>query len=124
MSLVGRDDDLQPLLLDPTRLAITALLGSATWLEFPFVRDAVGTSDSALSKQAALLERAGLLTTRKGYIGKRPRTWLQLTSTGRAMLSAHVEALRRIAERAAATPLRSPSEPTPSQPETLDKFAH
>ncbi len=93
--------DLDALLVDPTRLAIAALLAAAEWAEFPFVRDAVGLSDSALSKQAATLERAGYVEVSKGYIGKRPRTWLKLSEAGRSVLSAHIEELQRIADDAA-----------------------
>lgn len=100
--LAGRDDDLDPLLLDPTRLSVAAFLVALGWTEFSAVRDAVGLSDSALSKQAATLERAGYVGSRKGYVGKRPRTWLRLTDAGRDALSAHVRALQRIVDRSAA----------------------
>lgn len=109
--LAGRDDDLDPLLLDPTRLSITAFLASLTWTEFAAVRDAVGLSDSALSKQAATLERADYVQSRKGYVGKRPRTWLQLTDAGRDALSAHVRALQRIVDRSTAA---APAAPDPA----------
>jgi len=39
-----------------TRLSIVALLASADWIDFAFVRDRLGLSDSALSKQFATLE--------------------------------------------------------------------
>jgi DNA-binding MarR family transcriptional regulator len=108
--LAGRDDDLDPLLLDPTRLSIVAFLVSLSWTEFSAVRDAVGLSDSALSKQASTLERSDYVRSRKGYVGKRPRTWLCLTDAGRDALSAHVRALQRIVDRsaAAAPPAGSP----------------
>ena len=78
-------------------MAITALLAPLQWAEFALVRDEVALSDSALSKQAATLERAGYLEVRKGYVGRRPRTWLSLTSAGRAAYGRHLEALRAIA---------------------------
>ena len=54
-------------------------------------------SDSTLSKQVALLEGVGYVHVKKGYVGKRPRTWLRLTPAGRAALGAHLAALRAIA---------------------------
>jgi hypothetical protein len=33
----------------------------------------------------------------KGYVGKRPRTWLSLTPAGRQAMTRHLEALRAIA---------------------------
>ena len=49
--------ELDQLLLDPTRLAIVSLLTAAEWAEFGFVRDSVGLSDSALSKQVTTLSK-------------------------------------------------------------------
>jgi DNA-binding transcriptional ArsR family regulator len=89
-------------LLDPTRFSIVSLLAATDWAEFGFVRDAVGLSDSALSKQVTTLTRLELVEVDKGYVGKRPRTWLRLSATGRATLAAHVAALQEIAAAATA----------------------
>jgi len=43
----------------PTRLAIVSLLAASEWADFKFIRDSVGLSDSALSKQLTTLEEAG-----------------------------------------------------------------
>ncbi|MDB5065373.1 MAG: transcriptional regulator [Chloroflexi bacterium] len=37
---------------------------------------------------------------RKGYVGKRPRTWLSITPAGRRAFDEHVAALVAIAGRA------------------------
>ena len=94
------NSDLDPLLLDPTRLGIVSLLAGADWCEFGFVRDSVQLSDSALSKQVTTLSKNDYVEVRKGYVGKRPRTWLNLTETGRTTLADHIAALQAIAERA------------------------
>lgn len=86
----------------PVRFSIVAALASVDEAEFSHVRDAIEISDSVLSKQAAQLEGAGYLKARKGYVGKRPRTWLSLTSTGRAAYARHLEALRAIAAMSSA----------------------
>lgn len=91
---------LEPLLLDPTRLTIVSLVSATTWCEFAFVRDHARLSDSALSKQLTTLSGADLVEIRKGYVGKRPRTWVRTTVGGRERLRAHVAALRRIADHA------------------------
>jgi DNA-binding MarR family transcriptional regulator len=98
---VNQPDGLDVRLLDPTRLSLVAVLASTAWAEFPFVRDSVGLTDSALSKQVRTLEAAGYVTIKKGYIGKRPRTWLQLSAAGRHALRDHVAALQRIAQTVA-----------------------
>jgi hypothetical protein len=58
----------------PTRLAIVSLLAAAQWADFKYIRDELGLSDSALSKQLATLESAGYVEIRKGFVGQRPRT--------------------------------------------------
>jgi DNA-binding MarR family transcriptional regulator len=83
----------------PVRFSIMATLAAAEKAEFAYVRDAVEVSDSALSKQAATLEKAGYVKVTKGYVGKRPRTWLSLTAQGRHAFTAHVEALHAIIKR-------------------------
>jgi DNA-binding MarR family transcriptional regulator len=62
------------------------------------VRDTVEVSDSVLSRQVSTLEAAGYVKVRKGYVGKRPRTWLSLTAAGRAAYERHLTALRAIAD--------------------------
>jgi DNA-binding MarR family transcriptional regulator len=80
----------------PTRLSLVSLLAAAEWAEFKYLRDALGLSDSALSKQLSTLEEAGYIQVRKGFVGKRPRTWARLSPTGRAAFTGHVAALQQI----------------------------
>lgn len=84
----------------PTRLSIVSLLAASDWAEFKFVRDTVGLSDSALSKQLTTLEEAGYVEIRKGFIGKRPRTSVKLSRSGRAAFAGHVAALQQIVSQA------------------------
>ena len=87
----------------PTRLAIVALLAASEWAEFKFIRDSVGLSDSALSKQLTTLERAGYVEIRKDFVGKRPRTSARLTKQGRAAFQRHVAALQKVLGRSGAS---------------------
>ena len=80
----------------PVRFSIVAALATVDEAEFGVVRDVVEISDSTLSKQVSVLEGAGYVKVRKGYIGKRPRTWLSLTKVGRRAYTAHLDALRAI----------------------------
>ncbi|MGY1639616.1 winged helix-turn-helix domain-containing protein [Geodermatophilus sp. SYSU D00703] len=84
----------------PVRFSVMATLASAEEAEFGFVRDGVQVSDSLLSKTVSALEKAGYVEVRKGYVGKRPRTWLRLSGRGREAFDAHVAALRAIADGA------------------------
>lgn len=96
------EPDLDPLLLDPTRLSIMSLLAAATWCEFGFVRDSAGLTDPALSKQVANLSKAGYVEVRKGYVGKRPRTWLRASAQGRGQVARHIKGLQAVISQAQA----------------------
>lgn len=85
----------------PVRFSIMATLAGTKEAEFGFVRDTIEVSDSVLSKHVATLEGAGYVFASKGYVGKRPRTWLELTERGRRAFEEHYAALRAIAAGAA-----------------------
>ncbi len=91
---------LDPLLQHPTRLTVVAFLGGCIEAEFSAVRDYCQVSDSVLSKAASALEEAGYLVVKKGYVGKRPRTWLAVTGVGRRALADHLAVLQRLAAAA------------------------
>lgn len=86
------------LLSAPIRLSIVAALARVDELDFATLRDAIELSDSALSKQISLLDEAHYVGVRKGYVGKRPRTWLSLTAEGRTALQSHLAVLRAIVD--------------------------
>ncbi|OLT17688.1 MarR family transcriptional regulator [Actinomadura sp. CNU-125] len=88
----------------PARLSIVALLAPADWAEFAFVRDAVGTSDSALSKQITALANAGYVTVKKGRDGGVRRTHVRLTPRGREAFARHAAALEAIVAAARHAP--------------------
>ncbi|GAA1949810.1 transcriptional regulator [Amycolatopsis minnesotensis] len=79
-----------PLLEAGTRLAMCALLQGATKVEFATVREIVGVADSSVSKNARILEDAGYIEVTKGAVGRRPRTWFQLTPAGNEALGGHL----------------------------------
>jgi DNA-binding MarR family transcriptional regulator len=83
----------------PVRFSIMAGLAVADATEFAFVGNTVEVSDLVLSRQVSTLELAGYVKVRKGYAGKRPRTWFSLTRTGRAAFQAHLGTLREITGR-------------------------
>lgn len=87
-------------LTHPVRFSLAATLAATEEIDFATVRDQLQVSDSVLSRQASHLEDLGIVRIRKGYVGKRPRTWLSLTPEGRSTWSAHLEALGAIASGA------------------------
>ncbi len=85
-------------LTHPVRFSLVAALNATESVEFGVVRDQLQITDSVLSRQAAQLEELGIVAIRKGYIGKRPRTWLSLTPEGRVQWARHLAALQAIAD--------------------------
>jgi len=79
-----------------TRLSIVALLAAVDWADFSFVRDELGLSDSALSKQLSTLEEAGYVAIERPLSDQRRRVQARLTPTGRKAFEGHVAALRAI----------------------------
>jgi DNA-binding MarR family transcriptional regulator len=82
------------------RLQICSMLAPVDSLAFSAVRDALGVSDSVLSKQVKVLQEAGYVAVHKEPLNARVRAWIRLTPQGRDALAAHLAHLRRIADMA------------------------
>jgi DNA-binding MarR family transcriptional regulator len=79
-----------------TRLSIVALLAAADWIDFAYVRERLGLSDSALSKQFSTLEAAGYVRVDRPTSGRQRRVRVALTAAGRDAFDGHVAALRQV----------------------------
>jgi DNA-binding MarR family transcriptional regulator len=97
----------------PTRLEIVSLLAAAQWADFKYIRDELGLSDSALSKQLSTLESAGYVEVHRRFVGKRPRTSASLTAAGRHAFDQHVKALQKILARPQVDAGTAPAEAGP-----------
>lgn len=91
--------DLVPELNSPVRLSILAALAHVEEMDFAGLRDVVELSDATLSKQLSQLESSGLVVVTKVFVGKRPKTWLRISSDGLRALDRHLDALMRLAGR-------------------------
>ncbi|MFI5782535.1 transcriptional regulator [Nocardia sp. NPDC051570] len=100
---------LDPALQSSLRIQLVSYLSGCERAEFQVVQDYCGLTPSNLSKQATVLSELGYVQIHKGYVGKRPRTWLALTTDGRTALQSHLAALQQIAA-AAATAAARPDE--------------
>lgn len=80
----------------PVRLSILGLLAHSQQVEFAFLRDHLGLKDANLSQHLTALETLGYVTIEKGFVGKRPRTWIAMSDAGRAAFSNYLEVLRQI----------------------------
>jgi DNA-binding MarR family transcriptional regulator len=79
-----------------TRLSLVALLSSTDWADFAFLRERLGMSDSALSKQLTTLEQAGYVSTERPVTDHRRRVRARLTDAGRRAFEGHVAALQEL----------------------------
>jgi DNA-binding MarR family transcriptional regulator len=84
------------------RLGILTITAEAESADFGYLRDALGLTPGNLSRHLTVLEEAGLIKVDKGYEGKRPRTWVSITSAGRSALAAELAALTELLRRHAA----------------------
>jgi DNA-binding MarR family transcriptional regulator len=81
------------------RLGILTITAEAKSAEFGYLREALGLTPGNLSRHLTVLEEAGLVQVDKGYAGRRPRTWVRITSQGRAALAAELAALTELLRR-------------------------
>lgn len=79
-----------------TRLSLVSLLAAADWIDFAFLRDELGLSESALSKHLSTLEEAGYVVIERPLTNHRRRVRARLTPEGRAAFEGHVTALHAI----------------------------
>ena len=81
------------------RLGILTITAEAKSADFGYLRDALELTPGNLSRHLTVLEEAGLIQVTKGYEGRRPRTWVQITSEGRSALSSELAALTELLRR-------------------------
>lgn len=93
---------IDPFLHTPARLSVLSLLAPADWVRFSFLRESIGTSDSALSKQLSALEDAGYLQLRKDRgtgRGTGRGTSVRLTDVGRTAFDSYLQTLEQLVAR-------------------------
>lgn len=93
-----------PTIHQPVRLKIMAALkalppGEA--LEFVRLKAIVGATEGNLGAHITTLEDAGYVAVGKDFVGKRPRTRVSMTPTGRRAFDAYVVYLQEIIGAAA-----------------------
>ena len=84
-----------------TRLKIMAALNALPrleMLEFVRLRAIAGATDGNLGAHLTTLEKAGYVEIVKDFAGRKPRTRIRVTKTGRRALDKHIAYLREILE--------------------------
>ena len=83
----------------PMRLRIMAALNALSnghAIEFPKLKSVVEATDGNLGAHITTLENAGYVATEKDFVGKKPRTRIAMTPTGRRAFANHVAYLKEI----------------------------
>lgn len=87
--------EIDRLVHDPSRLAISSALLSCESADFLFLQRLTGLSKGNLSSHLSKLERGGVVRVEKTS-GGRPRTVVSLTDAGRKTVSEHWDRLVRL----------------------------
>lgn len=89
------------------RLGILTITAEAKRAEFGYIRAALDLTPGNLSRHLTVLEHAGLVDVEKGYEGRRPRTWVQITRQGRSALAAELGVLAALVRQHAVVARRA-----------------
>jgi DNA-binding MarR family transcriptional regulator len=90
---------LRDLVHQRTRLGILTVLGEADRVDFPYLKTLLQLTDGNLGRHIEVLASEGLVRVTKGYEGRRPRTWVEITKLGRGALAAEMDALKQLVQR-------------------------
>jgi len=74
---------------EPARLMILMVLYSVDGADFTFLLNTTELTWGNLSSHVTKLEEAGYVKVKKDFVGKKPRTMVQLTAAGRRAIDAY-----------------------------------
>jgi DNA-binding MarR family transcriptional regulator len=84
------------------RLKISATLNALPAgenLEFNKLKAILGATDGNMATHLAALEKAGYIAVQKDFVGKKPRTRVSMTRTGRRAFERHAAYLKDLLDR-------------------------
>jgi len=99
---MSRGDDIIHQQMRLQIMATLSALPSGEAIEFTRLKAIVRATDGNLGAHIGTLEGAGYIDVKKDFIGKKPRTRVSLTRSGRKAFARHVEFLRTILDSQAA----------------------
>lgn len=91
--------DLDPVIHERARLAITSVLAARREVDYLELRELLGLTDGNLAGHLRVLERARYVELEKSFVGRKTRTTYRLTPSGRKAFERHVELLAALLPR-------------------------
>ena len=83
-------ETLDPIVHAPVRLAILTVLISIKSADFTYLKEVTETTDGNLGTHLQKLEGAGYVKVLKSFVGKKPKTTLSITKSGRKAYEKYV----------------------------------
>lgn len=78
------------------RLGVMAYLANVEVADFNELKALLEVTQGNLSVQLRKLEDAGYVTIEKGFLGRKPRTQIRISTAGRKAFAAYLEALGKV----------------------------
>jgi DNA-binding HxlR family transcriptional regulator len=82
----------------PIRLGIMTALQVDGSLDFTTLKRRLDTVDGSLNLHLGKLEECAYITSKKAFVGLRPRTTYKLTAAGRKALTNYLQSMKRLIE--------------------------
>ena len=83
-------ETLDPIVHAPVRLAILTVLISVKSADFTYLKEVTETTDGNLGTHLQKLEDVGYVKVQKSFVGKKPKTTLSITKSGRKAYEKYV----------------------------------
>jgi DNA-binding MarR family transcriptional regulator len=87
-----------PLIHQPVRSKLLSLLISNDELPFKALKESLGVTDGNLSSHLSKLEKEGYVQIEKMFEGKRPKTVVHITDSGKRAFASYIGELKRFIE--------------------------
>lgn len=84
------------LLMSPIRFPIMVLLALYEEADFTFIKKELNMSDGNLGANLKKLEAEGFLTSKKMFVGAKPKTTYRISKTGREELQTFIDSVKKI----------------------------
>jgi len=91
-----------------TRLGILTVLSECRRADFKYLKDVLELTDGNLGRHLEVLADERLISIVKGYEGRRPRTWAEITKAGDAALAEEMAAIKHLVSQFESRQVSSP----------------